>query len=235
MQGQLSKDNRAELSLRTSPRPFWLRFYLRHTPTLANFKHLDDCCKRADNARYATPGTGSLSPDSRELPSLVADIEIQVTSVRGRGPRLGMSTNSPPGEPQFPVARVSNRFPPTNIQARGIPSCQAVPVWHRLLKILRASDYSPFVVELFPAVFLQTPIAVEQPVPCVTAQQVPTLAMLHRPPYGGCRPRRQDLHLLCLRRPAPWRVCQSRPCSKNVSDRMSGLLVRQPTAGVPFN
>jgi hypothetical protein len=83
-------------------------FYLRHTPTLANFKHLDDFCKRADNARFATPGTGNLSPDSRELPSLVADIEFQVTSVRGRRPRLVMSTNSPPGEPQFPVARVSN-------------------------------------------------------------------------------------------------------------------------------
>jgi hypothetical protein len=35
------------------------RFYLRHTPTLANFKHLDDHRGRAHNARPATPSTGS--------------------------------------------------------------------------------------------------------------------------------------------------------------------------------
>jgi len=36
-------------------------------------------------------------------------------------------------------------------------------------------------VELFLAAFLQSPVAVKQPVPCVTARQVPTLATLHRP------------------------------------------------------
>ena len=43
-------------------------------------------------------------------------------------------------------------------------------------------------VELFPAAFLQTPVAVKQPIPRVAAQQVPTLATLHRPPSADTGP-----------------------------------------------
>ena len=74
--------NLEEPSPFASPRPT-PRFYSWHSPTLANLRHLADRRGRANNARTAAPGTGSLTPASRELPSLVADISFQVTSVRG--------------------------------------------------------------------------------------------------------------------------------------------------------
>ena len=64
-------------------RGFRLAIYLWHSPTLANLKHLADRRGRAYNARTTAPGTGSLSPASRELPSLAANINFQVTSVGG--------------------------------------------------------------------------------------------------------------------------------------------------------
>ena len=46
-------------------------------------------------------------------------------------------------------------------------------------------------------------------------------------PFGGCRPRRQDFHLLCLRRPSTNDAegLSESPSFEDVSDRMSGLLV----------
>lgn len=58
LQGTTVETVAAESSPCPSPR-LSPRFYLRHTPTLANFKHLDDRRGRADNARPATPSTGS--------------------------------------------------------------------------------------------------------------------------------------------------------------------------------
>ena len=62
-------------------RGFRLAIYSWPAPTLANFNHLADRRGRADKARTTAPGTGSLSPASRELPSLVANINSQFTSV----------------------------------------------------------------------------------------------------------------------------------------------------------
>ena len=62
-------------------RSFRFTIYLWHSPTLANLKHLADRRGRADNARTAAPGTGSLSPASQELPSLAVNINSQVTLV----------------------------------------------------------------------------------------------------------------------------------------------------------
>ena len=56
-------------------------FYLWHSPTLANLKHLADRRGRAHYARTTAPDTGSKSPASRELPSLAVSINSQVTLV----------------------------------------------------------------------------------------------------------------------------------------------------------
>ena len=62
---------------------FGLAVYLWHSPTLANLKHLADRCGRADNARTTSTRHRELTPASRELPSLVADINSQFTLVSG--------------------------------------------------------------------------------------------------------------------------------------------------------
>lgn len=57
----------------------------------------------AYNANTAAPGTGSLSPAPKELPSLVTDIDNRVTLVSGTKPQLLESTCPPPGGSQFPA------------------------------------------------------------------------------------------------------------------------------------
>jgi len=56
-------------------------FYLWHSPTLAILKHLGDSRGCATKHTPRAPGTGRLSPASQELPSLVLDIDSQITSV----------------------------------------------------------------------------------------------------------------------------------------------------------
>jgi hypothetical protein len=83
-------------------------------------------------------------------------------------------------------------------------------------------------VELFAAGFRQTPRLVCTPILRVTTQQLPTLATLHRPPLAESGP--VDgiyTRFACDGLKQQWllQVFQSRPHSKEVSDRISGLLV----------
>jgi len=83
---------------------FGPHFYLRHTPTLANFKHLDDRCERAYKCTPRNARHRELIPGLARA-SLFSHRHRTSGNVGTRSyPRLDMSTHSPPGEPQFPVA-----------------------------------------------------------------------------------------------------------------------------------